>query len=152
MNVFENQPTPIRKSSESIKIDKGLANRHPLQILLAEDNPINQKVVLKILERMGYRADIAANGLEVIQALERQSYDLIFMDIQMPEMDGEKATRYIRKHWLQDHQPYIIAMTAHALEGDREKYLSSGMDDYISKPVRVEELASAVERTPIKRT
>jgi len=148
MNVFKNQPTPFRKPAAPEKIDQNMAKRHPLQILLAEDNLINQKVALKILERMGYRADIAANGLEVLQALERQSYDLIFMDIQMPEMDGEQATRLIRKNWPENRQPHIVAMTAHALEGDREKYLSSGMDDYISKPVRVEGLVLALESVP----
>jgi PAS domain S-box-containing protein len=148
MNVFENQPILIRKPTPSISIDQSLAERHPLQILLAEDNPVNQKVVLKILERMGYRADIAANGLEAIEALERQSYDLIFMDIQMPEMDGEEATHRIREKWPEEYQPHIVAMTAHALEGDREKYLASGMDDYISKPVRVEELTAVLVSTP----
>ena len=150
IDVFERQPTPIRKLTAPAKIDKHLAERHPLQILLAEDNPINQKVALKILERMGYRADIAANGLEVLQALERQAYDLVLMDIQMPEMDGEEATRLIRQNLPEDRRPYIVAMTAHALEGDREKYLSAGMDDYIKKPVRVEELIAAIEKAPGK--
>jgi len=148
MNVFEKHPMPIQKPAISEKIDQNLAKHHPLRILLAEDNPINQKVVVKILERMGYRADIASNGLEVIQALERQFYDLIFMDIQMPEMDGEQATRLIRKNFPENRQPQIVALTAHALEGDREKYLSSGMDDYISKPVRIEQLVKVLEKTP----
>jgi PAS domain S-box-containing protein len=150
MDVFKNRPTPIRQTSSLGKIDSQLAKRHPLQILLAEDNPINQKVATKILERMGYRADVVGNGLEVIQALERQSYDLVLMDIQMPEMDGEVATHLIRQRYSKDRQPYIVAMTAHALEGDREKYLNIGMDNYISKPVRVEELAKVLENTPTR--
>jgi CheY-like chemotaxis protein len=126
--------------------EQTLGNRHPLRILLAEDNPTNQKVATFILKRIGYRADIANNGIEVIEALKRQDYDAILMDIQMPEMDGEQAAKKIRTDWPKDKQPRIIAMTAHALEGDREKYLSSGMDDYVSKPVRLDELIQALER------
>jgi CheY-like chemotaxis protein len=120
--------------------DEGMGERHPLRILLAEDNLINQKVAINLLERLGYRADVAANGIEVLEALRRQPYDVVLMDIQMPEMDGEEASRLIRELLPASHQPNIIAMTAHALQGDRERYIKSGMDNYISKPVRVEQL------------
>ncbi|HWQ20938.1 MAG TPA: response regulator, partial [Methanotrichaceae archaeon] len=115
----------------------------PLRILLAEDNPINQKVALLMLKRLGHRADVAANGLEVLEAMERQIYDLVLMDIQMPEMDGLEATRAIRRRW--HDQPKIVAITAHALEGDREMCLEAGMDEYIAKPIEMEELAGALD-------
>jgi CheY-like chemotaxis protein len=118
---------------------------HKLRILLAEDNVINQKVAMRILKKIGYRADLAANGLEVLQALERLHYDVVLMDVQMPEMDGLEATRIIRKRFAPEYQPRIIAITAYALEGDREKCLDAGMDGYISKPVSMNELADALE-------
>jgi PAS domain S-box-containing protein len=115
-----------------------------LRILLAEDNLLNQKVILEMLKHLGYRADVAANGLEVLQALQRQQYDIILMDIRMPELGGLEATRQIRKLWPVSRQPKIIAVTAYALEGDREKCLEAGMDDYVSKPVKMEELESTL--------
>lgn len=115
-----------------------------LQILLAEDNPINQKVAMRMLIKLGYKADAVANGLEVLQALERQTYDVILMDVQMPEMDGFDATRDIRKRWI--NGPKIIAITAYALEGDKEKCLEAGMDDYISKPMNISELAEILSK------
>jgi PAS domain S-box-containing protein len=121
-----------------------IGKRHPLSILLAEDNVINQKVAVRFLEKIGYRADIASNGLEVLDALKRQSYDVILMDVQMPEMDGEQATIEIHKTIPRNLQPRIIAMTANAIVGDREHYLSIGMDDYITKPVKLEELVRAL--------
>jgi CheY-like chemotaxis protein len=124
-------------------IDAELGKRHPLRILLAEDNAVNQKLALRILEQMGYRADVASNGLEAVESVERQQYDVVLMDVQMPEMDGLDATREIRK-LVNTSQPHIVAMTANAMEGDREMCLAAGMNDYISKPIRVNELVDAL--------
>ncbi len=116
-----------------------------MHILLAEDNVSSQKVVRQMIKRLGYTVDVAANGIEALQALERQPYDLVLMDLRMPEMDGLEATRIIRQLWP-DNGPKIIAITAYALRGDREKCLDAGMDDYISKPVRIEELAEVLRK------
>jgi CheY-like chemotaxis protein len=116
-----------------------------LSILVAEDNTINQKVTLRMLERLGHQAQVAKNGYEVLTALSQANYDLIFMDVQMPEMDGLTATEHIRQDKTLTQQPYIIALTANALKGDRERFLAAGMDDYLSKPVRMEDLATAIE-------
>lgn len=134
-NAFLNQATttPI---SESTKED---AKYSPLKILLAEDNIQNQKVTQQMLKKLGFSADWAANGLEVLQALERQRYDIILMDVRMPEMNGLDATRIIRQRWP-DIKPIIIAVTAYGLEGDRENCLDAGMDDYLSKPIKLKEL------------
>jgi PAS domain S-box-containing protein len=116
------------------------------RILLAEDNPINQKVALAMLKHLGYQADLAANGREVLSSLEQKTYDVILMDIQMPEMDGLEATRFIRTRLPSASQPRIIAMTAYAMKGDREQCLAAGMDDYIGKPVKIEDLKRVLER------
>ena len=146
--VARNVPSPKADSSRPF-MDAELGKRHPLRILLAEDNAVNQKLALRILEQMGYRADVASNGMEAVESIQRQTYDVILMDVQMPEMDGLDATREIRK--LADAtQPHIIAMTANALEGDREMCLAAGMDDYISKPIRVNELVAALLQTERK--
>lgn len=137
---------PTKERTLGPTIDPQMGKRHPLRILLTEDNALNQKLALRMLKRMGYRADVASNGLEALQALRRQPYDVVLMDIQMPEMDGEQATRRIRSEWAAERQPRIIAMTAHAMVGAREQYLAVGMDDYISKPVRIEQLADALRR------
>jgi CheY-like chemotaxis protein len=134
-------------TQEDNEYDPTLGKRCPLQILIAEDNSINQQLALLTLERLGYIADVAGNGLEVIDALNRQPYDIILMDIQMPEMDGLSATKRIRKDFPPISQPKIVAMTANALQGDREMCLSAGMDDYISKPFRVKELVRVLEQT-----
>lgn len=119
-----------------------------LRLLLAEDNVVNQKVAIRMLNKLGIRADIAANGLEVLQAIERQTYDIVLMDIQMPEMDGIEATMAIRQRWPAKERPRIIALTAHALEGDRQRCIDAGMDDYISKPMTIEELFVALCKYP----
>jgi len=129
----------------SPRIDGRLAQRVPLRILLAEDNPVNQKVALKMLERMGYRPDIAANGLEVLTALERQPYDLILMDVQMPEMDGLEAAKQVRARWPNGHGPRIVAMTASVLREDRDACFAAGMDAFLSKPVVAEQVAAMLE-------
>jgi CheY-like chemotaxis protein/anti-sigma regulatory factor (Ser/Thr protein kinase) len=115
-----------------------------LRVLLAEDNPVNQRVALLMLEKLGYHADVVATGAEALKAAMQASYDLILMDMLMPEMDGFEAARRIRNLLPKEKQPRIIAMTANALAGDRERCLDAGMDDYVSKPVRLEELAQAL--------
>jgi GAF domain-containing protein/CheY-like chemotaxis protein len=125
------------------KLDPELASRHPLRILLAEDNVVNQKLALRLLRQMGYTAEIAANGVEAVEAVGRQAYDVILMDIQMPEMDGLDATRNIIAKWPDTH-PRIIGLTANAMQGDREMCLAAGMNDYIAKPIRVDELVRAL--------
>jgi len=120
------------------------------RILLAEDNIVNQKVALHMLARLGYRADVAANGVEALSAVHRQHYDVVLMDVQMPEMDGLEATkRMVKEFPLRKDRPWVIALTANAMQGDRELCLHSGMDDYISKPLRLTELSSALERARI---
>jgi signal transduction histidine kinase/DNA-binding response OmpR family regulator len=146
IHIFEGQPTGVRQVAARQRLDSQLAARLPLRILLAEDNAVNQKLALRILQKMGYHADAVGNGLEALAALHRQPYDIILMDVQMPEMDGLDAARAIVAEWLADERPVIIAMTAAAMQGDRELCLAAGMDDYISKPVRVKELQAALER------
>jgi CheY-like chemotaxis protein len=133
--------------------DESLARRMPLRVLLCDDNLINQKVAVRLLQQMGYQSTVVANGLEALAALERQSYDLIFMDVMMPEMDGLEATRLIRQRQKQPAEfPHykspiiIVAMTASAMQGDREKCLAAGMDDYLAKPVRLDDVRAIVER------
>lgn len=135
----------IQKPDKSALSEK-MAEQYPFKILLAEDNLINQKVATSILKRLGYQIDIAVNGIEVIEFLKRQHYDVVLMDIQMPEMDGIEATQRIQTEIAVEKRPYIIALTAHALEGDREKYLNLSMDDYVSKPIRVENIIAALKR------
>ncbi|ESA38992.1 multi-sensor hybrid histidine kinase [Leptolyngbya sp. Heron Island J] len=129
-------------------IDHHLAEKYPLQILLAEDNGVNQQLATQLLKKMGYRADVVGNGLEVINALERQSYDVILMDLQMPEMDGLIATQKICERWPAPVRPWIVAVTANAMQGDREACLKAGMDNYISKPIQIEELVTALQQVP----
>ena len=133
----------VPRTPERLAIDPELGARHPLRILLAEDNAVNQKLALRLLQRMGYEADVALNGLEAIEALAAESYDVVLMDVQMPELDGLEATRRIRATWPK-LPVRIVAMTANAMEGDRETCIAAGMDDYIAKPIRPDELATAL--------
>jgi CheY-like chemotaxis protein len=120
------------------------------RILLAEDNVVNQRVALQMLARLGYRADVAVNGAEALAAVHRQQYDLVLMDVQMPEMDGLETTKHMVKEFpARKDRPWIIALTANAMQGDRELCLHAGMDDYISKPLKLAELSSALERAGI---
>jgi signal transduction histidine kinase/CheY-like chemotaxis protein len=116
----------------------------PLRILVAEDNPVNQRVALRLLERLGYAADVVGDGRAVLERLERTAYDVVLMDVQMPVMNGLEASRAICARWPPERRPRIIAMTAEAMPGDRESCLGAGMDDYLVKPVRLEELARAL--------
>jgi CheY-like chemotaxis protein/HPt (histidine-containing phosphotransfer) domain-containing protein len=149
VEVFTGQPdtAPRPEPAATPQFDAQLGERLPLRLLLAEDNAVNQKLALQMLRKMGYRADVAGNGLEVLDALERQPYDVVLMDVQMPELDGLEATRRIRAMTQAGRtQPRIIAMTANAMQGDREACLAAGMDDYVGKPIQVKELQAALER------
>jgi CheY-like chemotaxis protein len=114
------------------------ANHHPMKILVAEDNAVNMKLAQRVLSKLGYVAGAASNGAEVLRAITEDHYDVILMDVQMPEMDGLEATKIIRSQHVA--QPFIIAMTANAMQGDREICIQAGMDNYISKPLHIEEL------------
>jgi signal transduction histidine kinase/HPt (histidine-containing phosphotransfer) domain-containing protein len=166
------KPATAKKSPVPSRLDATLAQRLPLRILLTDDNVINRKVALRLLQQLGYQADTASNGLEAIRALEQQPYDVILMDVQMPELDGLEATRRIRQRFkvqsprskvqspgaegqsptldsglgTLDSGPVIIAMTANAMQGDRDKCLAAGMDDYLPKPVRPEALQAMLEQ------
>ena len=137
--------TPVATVNPTVVAQEG-TQQPPLRILLAEDNIVNQKVATHMLARLGYPVEIANNGVEVLQMMQNTSYDVILMDVQMPELDGMETTRLIHEQWPQAQQPYIIAMTAHALAGDAEKCLAAGMDDYVSKPVRREVLKEVLEK------
>ena len=152
LQMLNPNPTTVTEPSASQKSNLQLADRLPLHLLVADDNSINQKVALRLLAQVGYRAEVANNGLEVLQALATKHYDIVFMDVQMPEMDGLEASRQVRVieaepgRFMNPGRHVIIAMTANAMKGDREKCLASGMDDYIPKPVRAEVLYAAIER------
>jgi len=120
--------------------------RSSLRILVAEDNAVNQKVALRLLDQLGYRADVVSNGLQALKALEGQPYDVVLMDVQMPELDGLGASRRIRERWSAEERPRIVAMTANAMPEDREACFAAGMDDYVAKPIRPEELVEALNR------
>jgi signal transduction histidine kinase/CheY-like chemotaxis protein len=137
---------PKKAEGPKPRLDASMAQRHPLRILLAEDNVVNQKLALRLLAQMGYRADLASNGIEAIECVERQTYDVVLMDVQMPEMDGLEASRRIIARWKANDRPRIVAMTANAMQGDREQCLAAGMDDYVTKPIRVDALVEALMR------
>jgi CheY-like chemotaxis protein len=131
----------------------GRARRlRPLRILLAEDNPINQKVAARLLEKLGHSADIVNNGQEALARIQERPYDVVLMDVQMPRMDGLEASREICARWSAEQRPRIIAMTAEAMEGDRQKCLAAGMEDYLVKPVTLDQLGAALAKSrPVER-
>jgi signal transduction histidine kinase/CheY-like chemotaxis protein len=147
MTLVAHGPAPAAAAAPKPTIDATMAARHPLRILLAEDNVVNQKLALRLLQQMGYRADLASNGIEAVESVERQPYDVVLMDVQMPEMDGLEASRRITAAKPPGQRPRIVAMTANAMQGDREMCLAAGMDDYLTKPVRVDELVDALHRS-----
>ncbi|NDF00890.1 MAG: response regulator [Verrucomicrobia bacterium] len=146
VRAVEHKPRTEKAAPVSSEFDATMAQRLPLRLMLADDNIINQKVGVKMLQRLGYRPEVAANGIEVLKLLEQQPFDLIFLDVQMPEMDGYEAARRIHAQWPDAGRPRLVAMTGNALEGDRERCLEAGMDDYVAKPVRITELQAVLER------
>ncbi|SMO95751.1 GAF domain-containing protein [Ruegeria faecimaris] len=152
VTLFSTEDTPVKPTKPAGKpqTDPEMAKRHPLRILLAEDNLVNQKLALRLLEQMGYRADLASNGAEAVESVNRQTYDVVLMDVQMPEMDGLEASRRINKDFPGEDRPHIVAMTANAMQGDREMCLDAGMDDYIAKPIRLPILIEALLNVPRK--
>jgi CheY-like chemotaxis protein len=128
--------------------DENIARAHPLRVLLVEDNPVNQRVATLMLKKLGYTADVAGNGLEGVKAIEQQQYDVVLMDIQMPEMDGLQAAREICRRWPAGARPRIVAMTANASTSDREESIAAGMDGFISKPVRLQQLSEVLLASP----
>jgi signal transduction histidine kinase/CheY-like chemotaxis protein len=142
---------PAVGTAAKAAIDPQMAARHPLRILLAEDNLVNQKLALRLLSQMGYTADVAVNGQKAIEAVAAQPYDLVLMDVQMPEMDGLQASRRITATLPPGERPRIVAMTANAMQGDREQCLAAGMDDYVTKPIRVDALVQALQAASGRR-
>ena len=150
--LFKHILAQFQETTKTVTADKtpenilsvGFALEHPLRILIAEDNPINQLLATTILEKMGYSASVANHGKEVIEALATNIFDVILMDVQMPEMDGLETTRWIRCN-MKD-QPVILAMTANAMQGDREECLDAGMNDYLSKPIKLEEIEDLLRK------
>jgi CheY-like chemotaxis protein len=143
--------SPVVAEAQQPSKDEKLSSRQ-FRILLAEDNPVNQRLAVRMLEKMGHPVAVAQTGQEALDALRTGRFDLVLMDVQMPEMDGFAATREIRRaeHGGQDHVP-VIAMTAHAMKGDREECLAAGMDDYLAKPINSEELRQVIERVMTAR-
>jgi CheY-like chemotaxis protein len=147
-SALSGRPRTVRAPASKSVFDVTFGQLHPLRILLAEDNLVNQKVAVAILQRVGYSPDVVDNGREALEALRRQPYDVILLDMEMPEMGGEEAAVLIAQEWPHATRPRIVAMTAHAFEGDRERFLAAGMDDYVSKPIRPEDLMRALAACP----
>ena len=139
----QNNSVPGEKNIQQ-KLPGNFSEKYPLEILVAEDNLINQKVILHILNKLGYKPVLVENGAKAVDEARQKQYDIILMDMQMPEMDGVQATRFIRQNL--ESQPIIIALTANTMQGDQEECLNAGMNDYISKPVRLEELTGKLEK------
>ena len=146
-NVLLGTAVPRPAQPISTTDGRALGERHPLRILLAEDNPVNQKLALRLLGQLSYEAEVAGDGRQAIEAIENGTFDVVLMDVQMPELDGLGATREIRARWP-DQRLWIVAMTANAMAGDREACFAAGMNDYLAKPIRPAELAAALERAP----
>jgi PAS domain S-box-containing protein len=145
-NILSSGEVAARPLFTERKLDPGLAHRLPLKILVVEDNSVNQLLMLRILEKMGYVGDTAGNGREALEALERRRYDIVFMDVEMPEMNGIEATKTIVNTWPEQERPFIIGTTAYALESDARECLEAGMDAYLSKPIKIEELQKMVKQ------
>jgi CheY-like chemotaxis protein/nitrogen-specific signal transduction histidine kinase len=144
--VLQHREAELEQKPKSL-LDKDFSLSHPLKIMVAEDNPVNQLLILKILERLGYAPVLAKTGTEVIELLNREYYDLVLMDVQLPEMNGLDATRYIREHHTR--QPVIVAITASAMVDDREECYQAGMDNYLSKPIRLEALMTVLKEVAV---
>jgi PAS domain S-box-containing protein len=151
VSIFAGRPAVVRSKGTRAAMDGEMAIRLPLKILVAEDNVVNQKLVLRLLERLGYSADLVENGIEAVAAVERHGYDFVLMDLQMPELDGLEATRRILARHPADSAPRIAALTANAMAEDRAMCMAAGMHDYLSKPIRPEELVAALERAAAAR-
>jgi CheY-like chemotaxis protein len=146
--AHESAAKPAPSAAAKPQIDPTMAAHHPLRILLAEDNAVNQKLAMRLLQQMGYRADLASNGIEAVESVQRQTYDVVLMDVQMPELDGLDATRQICTLMEAERRPRIVAMTANAMQGDQEICIAAGMDDYLTKPIRVDRLVEALRNVP----
>ncbi|MCW5315447.1 response regulator [Nostoc sp. KVJ3] len=145
-NETSTQASDVMLLSSAMPTAVNYAQQFPLRILVAEDHPVNQKLALLMLKRLGYQADVVSNGVEVLEIIQHLTYDVIFMDVQMPEMDGLKTTRLIRQNYPVGSRPRIIAVTARVLEHERQECLAAGMDDYITKPIRLDVLTQALSR------
>jgi signal transduction histidine kinase/DNA-binding response OmpR family regulator len=143
------RPAPVRAARP--QIDPTMAARHPLRILLAEDNAVNQKLAIRLLQQMGYGAAVVSNGIEAVESVQRQTYDVVLMDVEMPELGGLDATRQICTLLEAGRRPRIVAMTANAMQGDQEICIAAGMDDYLTKPIRVDRLVEALNNVPARK-
>ena len=149
LDIFGDRPLDHAERSvgDESEFDSDMGQRYPLRILLVEDNQTNQYLATLLLKRLGYSADLATNGLEALDALEQSRYDLVLMDIQMPEMDGIEATDEIRRRWPEDEQPRIVAMTADVLQEEIQSCQEAGMNGYVAKPIRVPDLIEALQNS-----
>jgi CheY-like chemotaxis protein/HPt (histidine-containing phosphotransfer) domain-containing protein len=146
VSMFDQPPIQTGHAASQVRVEAPPPTGTPLRVLLAEDDTVSQKLLAYLLQKIDCRIDVVGDGRAALQAIERQTYDIALLDVQMPEMDGLVVARSICQHWPKDQRPYMIAVTANALQGDREECLNAGMDDYISKPVREEELIQAIDR------
>jgi CheY-like chemotaxis protein len=146
LTLIQPNPPELQRHDELHGTELAVSPPKPLQILVAEDNPTNQKLVVRMLDRLGYHADVAGNGLEVLEALARQRYDLIFMDIEMPEMNGLEATRQIRQRWPGAQGPRIVAVTAETSLQEKEACLAVGVDDFVGKPIPLGALVASLQK------